>query len=61
MNTDRIICSTTALETKYRGQLGNLCQKLTREYNNNPRLRFIYGDFSYSFYKLLNVVVISSA
>ncbi|CAF0746498.1 unnamed protein product [Adineta ricciae] len=35
INTDRIIYSTTALETKYREQLGNLRQKLMRDYKNN--------------------------
>ncbi|CAF1295491.1 unnamed protein product [Adineta ricciae] len=58
MNTDRIICSTTPLENKYREQLGNFRQKLMREYKNNSGLRLIYGNFSYSSYKLLIVVVI---
>ncbi|UJR32379.1 hypothetical protein I4U23_019841 [Adineta vaga] len=57
-NTDRIICSTDALNKKYAKQFKKHRENLVEEYRNNPNKRLIYADFSYSSYDLREIIVL---
>ncbi|CAF3175632.1 unnamed protein product [Rotaria sp. Silwood2] len=60
-NCTRIICSNDYLYETNRSQWYTLCGKLLKEYEENPQLQLIYVDFSYSSYKLNDIIILPIA
>ncbi|CAF4716781.1 unnamed protein product, partial [Rotaria sp. Silwood2] len=57
---DRVLCSDDTLNQRNREQFNKLLFYLMQEKKQNPNLRLIYADFSYSSYKLYNMYILSS-
>lgn len=58
---DRVLCTNDILNKTSAEQLNKLRCKLIAEHKENPSLRLIYADFSYSSYKLCNMMILSSS
>lgn len=56
---DRVLCSDDNLNKTNREQFNKLLSSLIEKRRQNPSLRLTYADFTYSSYKLFNMLILS--